>query len=317
MQTMVYGIVIFASEGSVPLFSSFYTPEGNDEQMRKREQAVIRRVVEDHLFQVQCTRDVLLACAPSSIAPTPSASSGSSLSTHSYGGKRLTGTGASASGGRAGLDSPQHLATNAVTGPGGQTADTEGVGHHGGMLASGGGGGFRSFRGRSGRPQTQAQKRGGPGNSGAQAPAPGASALEAAEAEAKRREAAATAASFAAAEVMEGVLLLQPSSLFASPKIVVWKHVESISYALICGAVDNVLLGANFLTLFVHCLAECFATDKIISTQLFAQQLLSRPDIILLVLHFLLPGGQLLFINGSQAKFLKGKIKAAVDQKKG
>ncbi|CBZ51427.1 conserved hypothetical protein [Neospora caninum Liverpool] len=292
---MVYGIVIFATEGSVPLFSSFYTPEGNDEQMRKREQAVIRRVVEDHLFQVQCTRDVLLACTPSPPAPPSSTAStgSSSLTINPYGGKRLTGAGA---GSRSWLDAPHHPAGNGAAGTAGKAAEAESMSAPGGVRTAGGGGaGFRR------------KPRGGPEPS----------ALEAAEAAAKRREAAVTAANIAAAEVMEGVLLLQRSSLFASPKVVVWKHVESISYALICGAVDNILLGANFLTLFIHCLAESFASDKIISTQLFAQQLLSRPDLILLVLHFLLPGGQLIFINGSQAKFLKGKIKAALDQKKG
>ncbi|PHJ16207.1 hypothetical protein CSUI_009981 [Cystoisospora suis] len=58
---MVYGVIVFSAEGSSPLFSTFFTPEGNDEHMQKRQQGVIRKVVEDRLFQVQCSRDVLLA----------------------------------------------------------------------------------------------------------------------------------------------------------------------------------------------------------------------------------------------------------------
>ncbi|PFH32248.1 hypothetical protein BESB_021890 [Besnoitia besnoiti] len=303
---MVYGIVIFTAQGSVPLFSSFFTPEGNDDQMQNREQAVMRRVVEDRLFQVQCARDVILACAPSPSSPTgAAASAGASFSFSRY--ERKKAAGAGAPGARSGADAACRSPANEAPGAAGKPGESESsFGGGGGGAVGAAATGNRAFRAsNAGRAATA-------GNEKDRETASGGAAGAEAEAAAKRR----AAASAAAAEVMEGVFLLQQASLFAAPKVVVWKHVESISYALICTALDNVLLGANFLTLFIHCLADSFASDKVASTQgSFAQQLLSHPDIILLVLHFLLPGGQLIFINGNQAKFLKNKIKAAMEQK--
>uniref|UniRef100_A0A0G4HJB0 AP complex mu/sigma subunit domain-containing protein n=1 Tax=Chromera velia CCMP2878 TaxID=1169474 RepID=A0A0G4HJB0_9ALVE len=55
---MVYGILIHSAENSQKLFlSNFYTPEGNDAQKKARQQAVMRRILDEHFFQIQCASD--------------------------------------------------------------------------------------------------------------------------------------------------------------------------------------------------------------------------------------------------------------------
>eukprot|EP00927_Polykrikos_kofoidii_P044997 TRINITY_DN38859_c0_g1_i1.p1 TRINITY_DN38859_c0_g1~~TRINITY_DN38859_c0_g1_i1.p1 ORF type:complete len:201 (-),score=29.73 TRINITY_DN38859_c0_g1_i1:30-632(-) len=49
---MVYGLMIHSVDSSQTLhFSIFYTPEGNDGHKKTRQQTIMRRILEEHLFQ--------------------------------------------------------------------------------------------------------------------------------------------------------------------------------------------------------------------------------------------------------------------------
>eukprot|EP00928_Gymnodinium_smaydae_P054140 TRINITY_DN37964_c0_g1_i1.p1 TRINITY_DN37964_c0_g1~~TRINITY_DN37964_c0_g1_i1.p1 ORF type:complete len:201 (-),score=33.52 TRINITY_DN37964_c0_g1_i1:62-664(-) len=49
---MVYGLMIHSVGSSqTPHFSIFYTPEGNDAHKKTRQQNIMRRILEEHLFQ--------------------------------------------------------------------------------------------------------------------------------------------------------------------------------------------------------------------------------------------------------------------------
>lgn len=49
---MVYGIMIHSVDSCQTLhFSNFYTAEGNDSRKKTREQMIMRRILEEHLFQ--------------------------------------------------------------------------------------------------------------------------------------------------------------------------------------------------------------------------------------------------------------------------
>eukprot|EP00933_Yihiella_yeosuensis_P008486 TRINITY_DN11395_c0_g1_i1.p1 TRINITY_DN11395_c0_g1~~TRINITY_DN11395_c0_g1_i1.p1 ORF type:complete len:205 (-),score=9.93 TRINITY_DN11395_c0_g1_i1:137-751(-) len=108
----------------------------------------------------------------------------------------------------------------------------------------------------------------------------------------------------------EGILRLQASTLFEYPKLVVWKHVDKVVYTLICEPLDNPLLASNFLTLFVHELSDHFRKAGNL-----VDEISSRPDEILAMLSFLLPGGQLLFTNSNLHKHLKSQIAQVLNQK--
>ena len=59
---MVYGVLIHSVASSQKLFfSNFYTPEGNDESKKIRQQTVMRRVLEEHLFQMHFASGANLA----------------------------------------------------------------------------------------------------------------------------------------------------------------------------------------------------------------------------------------------------------------
>mmetsp|Transcript_16034 Transcript_16034/g.37821 ORF Transcript_16034/g.37821 Transcript_16034/m.37821 type:complete len:201 (-) Transcript_16034:77-679(-) len=49
---MVYGLMIHSVDSCQTLhFSIFYTPEGNDSHKKTRQQTIMRRILEEHLFQ--------------------------------------------------------------------------------------------------------------------------------------------------------------------------------------------------------------------------------------------------------------------------
>mmetsp|Transcript_110992 Transcript_110992/g.312936 ORF Transcript_110992/g.312936 Transcript_110992/m.312936 type:complete len:201 (-) Transcript_110992:80-682(-) len=108
----------------------------------------------------------------------------------------------------------------------------------------------------------------------------------------------------------EGIIRLQTSALFEYPKLVVWKQVDKVVYTLVCDPLDNPLLASNFLTLFVRELRDHFRKGGSI-----VEEVGSRPDEVLAILNFLLPGGQLLFINFHLYKHLKAQIAQVLNQK--
>eukprot|EP00439_Symbiodinium_sp_Y106_P063473 s1736_g9.t2 len=108
----------------------------------------------------------------------------------------------------------------------------------------------------------------------------------------------------------EGILRLQASSLFEYPKLVVWKHVDKVVYTLICEPLDNPLLASSFLTLFVHELSDHFRKAGSLVDEVSA-----RPDEVLAILNFMLPGGQLLFVNSNLHRFNKSQITQVLSQK--
>mmetsp|Transcript_64530 Transcript_64530/g.189207 ORF Transcript_64530/g.189207 Transcript_64530/m.189207 type:complete len:201 (+) Transcript_64530:60-662(+) len=108
----------------------------------------------------------------------------------------------------------------------------------------------------------------------------------------------------------EGILRLQASALFEYPKLVVWKQVDKVVYTLVCEPLDNPLLATNFLTLFVHELNDHFRKGGSMT-----EEVASRPDEVLAILNFLMPGGQLLFTNFHLYKHFKSQIGQVLGQK--
>eukprot|EP00425_Heterocapsa_triquetra_P028092 CAMPEP_0195115676 /NCGR_PEP_ID=MMETSP0448-20130528/109734_1 /TAXON_ID=66468 /ORGANISM="Heterocapsa triquestra, Strain CCMP 448" /LENGTH=162 /DNA_ID=CAMNT_0040152799 /DNA_START=101 /DNA_END=589 /DNA_ORIENTATION=- len=108
----------------------------------------------------------------------------------------------------------------------------------------------------------------------------------------------------------EGILRIQASTLFEYPKLVVWKQVDKVVYTLVCEPLDNPLLASNFLTMFVHELNDHFRKGGSI-----VEAVAERPDEVLAILNFLLPGGQLLFTNFHLYRHLKAQINQVLGQK--
>mmetsp|Transcript_81192 Transcript_81192/g.251991 ORF Transcript_81192/g.251991 Transcript_81192/m.251991 type:complete len:201 (-) Transcript_81192:52-654(-) len=108
----------------------------------------------------------------------------------------------------------------------------------------------------------------------------------------------------------EGILRLQASALFECPKLVVWKQVDRVVYTLVCEPLDNPLLASNFLTLFVNELNDHFRKGGSV-----VEEVAARPDEVLAILSFLLPGGQLLFANIHLYRHLRAQITRVLSQK--
>lgn len=111
-------------------------------------------------------------------------------------------------------------------------------------------------------------------------------------------------------EYTEGIIRLHSSPLFESPKLIVWKQVDKVVHTLVCEPLDNTLLASNFLTLFVHEL-----NDHVRKGGSVVEETVARPDEVLTILNFLLPGGQLLFTNLHLYKHLKAQVAALLSQK--
>ncbi|CEL92266.1 unnamed protein product [Vitrella brassicaformis CCMP3155] len=246
---MVYGLMIHSVDSSHRLFFSiFYSPEGNDGQKKTRQQTIMRRILEEHLFQTQCASDAPPKPVPKGRMHFPSP---------------MTHSSAALPSGAAAADDDWFLRLYANT------------------------------------------------DSGSRRSSPPA----------------------AAADITEGILRFQPSPLFQTPKLVVWKQMDKVAYTLICEPLDNVLLATTFLTLFVHVMIEHFRpfqpgsgmgmpmglpvpmAAKRQQHNVIAEEFLARPDDILVILHHLLPGGQLSFTNLSLCTYLKGRINVMLAQK--
>lgn len=117
----------------------------------------------------------------------------------------------------------------------------------------------------------------------------------------------------------EGILRFRASPLFEYPKLVAWKQVDKVAYTLVCEPLDNPLLATNFLTLFIHELQEHFRKGSNFrqagNASGLTEEFTSRPDEILVILNFLLPGGQLLFCNFSLYTHFKTQIAGMLNQK--
>ncbi|KAL8272673.1 hypothetical protein Esti_003377 [Eimeria stiedai] len=252
---MVFGVIVAAVGQPRPVFSMFYTPEGNDSQRSARQQAIIRRVADDHSFQLQCMREAARAAEDrgfsAKFTPPPSASqsggpaSSTSVSTHSLG---------LANSSTVAVSAPAVLGSRSL-----------------GELK-----GNKRSAWSSSNPETAA----GPAV----------------------RESG----------VLEGILMLQVSCLFRSPKLVLWKRVDEMLYMVAFEVTENCLLVSNFLTFFVHILADVFGVHA--NSPPLADLLEKRPDALLVALHHLLPGGQLMFTNVARAHRIKADVKEALQQ---
>lgn len=121
----------------------------------------------------------------------------------------------------------------------------------------------------------------------------------------------------------EGIIHVNSSPpLFKDPKLVVWKQFENVAYTLICEHPDNPLLANNFLTLFIAELHEQFrlkrsggSSSASTGGSTIVDEIIGRPDDILLMLHYLLPNGTLHFINFDLYMYLKTQIVEALAKK--
>ncbi|XP_026189682.1 uncharacterized protein LOC34618658 [Cyclospora cayetanensis] len=246
---MVFGVVIAAVGQPQPTFSIFFTPEGNDSQRSIRQQAIIRRVADDHSFQLQCIREGQHTASPSG------------LQSHTITGIAPGGpSGGSVVSGQVDVSSSTSSAASGTS--------TVNV--------------LREADVKGSKRQWTSGTQGGISGT---APEDG---------------------------VLEGLLMLQVSTLFSSPKLVLWKRVDEMLYMVVFEVTENCLLVSNFLTLFIHILADIFGVtaDSPPLTNLYQK----RPDALLVTLHYLLPGGQLLFTNIPRMQRIKADIKEALRQ---
>jgi len=77
---------------------------------------------------------------------------------------------------------------------------------------------------------------------------------------------------------------------------------KSVIYSLCCQEEENSLLASQFLHLFPKILDEHYKKPGISSSP---KEFLSRPEEFLVLLHFFLPNGHLLFITTQFAKQLR------------
>eukprot|EP00298_Acanthocystis_sp_HF-20_P008821 c17920_g1_i1.p1 GENE.c17920_g1_i1~~c17920_g1_i1.p1 ORF type:complete len:182 (+),score=56.34 c17920_g1_i1:73-618(+) len=100
----------------------------------------------------------------------------------------------------------------------------------------------------------------------------------------------------------DGVLPLKQSDFFQSGKVVVWEQVARVVFVLILERHENRLLAANFLSRFISGLADHFKNPSFPSSP---KEILSHSDELHVMLHNMLPCGQLLFGNRSFMKHLR------------
>ncbi|KAL8454584.1 hypothetical protein Emed_000305 [Eimeria media] len=252
---MVFGVIVAAVGQPRPVFSIFYTPEGHDSQRSVRQQAIIRRVADDHSFKLQCMREASRAAEDRGFSAkhTPAPNASSSVGTPGS---------ASLSSLSAGLSNSSNSAVNTSSALGSRS--------------SGDAKGNNRSAWSSSRPEAAASSAGrGDG-------------------------------------VLEGILMLQVSSLFSSPKLVLWKRVDEMLYMVAFEVTENCLLVSNFLTFFISIVADIFGVHA--NSPPLADLLEKRPDALLVTLHHLLPGGQLMFTNVARALRIKADVKEALQQ---
>ncbi|KAL8425601.1 hypothetical protein Efla_004436 [Eimeria flavescens] len=201
-------------------------------------QAIIRRVADDHSFQLQCMREAAAAAEDRRPAAKPSAGGAGATSSGVLPGALAAAASA------AGSAVPPHAADAAAAAGGKRTWSGKGDG--GGAFALG-----------------------------------------------------------AESGLLEGIFMLQVSSLLNAPKLVLWKRVDEMLYACVFEVTENCLLVSSFLTLFIHILADIFGVhaDSPPLTDLFQK----RPDALLVTLHHLLPGPE------SQSELTGGHLQRAAD----
>jgi len=99
----------------------------------------------------------------------------------------------------------------------------------------------------------------------------------------------------------EGVFRLARSE--KSPLLtIVWKQIGSVIYSLACEEEENIVLASQFLNLFPKILDEQYKKPGICANP---KEFLSKPEEFLVLLHFFLPNGQLLFILTQFGKQLR------------
>ena len=87
------------------------------------------------------------------------------------------------------------------------------------------------------------------------------------------------------------------AGLFDTPKIIAWKQVDQIAYTMVLETHENPLMATTFLTILVHEITRAIVPTKGSGGSDVDSTFVDRPDQVLVILHHLLPGGQLLFMN--------------------
>ncbi|CAD7976260.1 unnamed protein product [Amoebophrya sp. A25] len=276
---MVYGLLIHAHDGRA-FFSIFWSAEGNDSRKRIRQQAVIRRVVEECTYQKNFF--------------APAAEGRHRLLEGLFGvtrAERIQDATRRKNGSSLDLSFPSALFGSGLFGSSRGQKDNDLFPHDERTLLSSG---------------DRAQY----DESSTRCALPG--------------------------RQQEGVLRMGSQSLFETSKVIVWKQVGDVYFTLICEPLENSLLARNFLTLFIAELHRHFEsakydkkdTKETIGGQTAAspeqrpkgkseggmdEHVSQRPDEVLMMLHYLLPGGQLLFSSYNLHNFLvKGHVTEAL-----
>jgi len=106
------------------------------------------------------------------------------------------------------------------------------------------------------------------------------------------------------------VPLDDPSQFITSPKYVIWRKIFGVGFTVVCEEDENRLLLSNFLTMFGQLILDHFK----LSSKNITNEVFTRTDELLLILHNYLPNGQTLFISNSYSRQLKQNIQSQQQQ---
>jgi hypothetical protein len=93
--------------------------------------------------------------------------------------------------------------------------------------------------------------------------------------------------------------------LFNLPKIIIWKRISNICYSFVCEEDENRYLASHYLNWIIKTIDEHFKKNGI-STH--PEEYLQKNEELLMLIHTLIPNGQLLFSTTHFLKFLKKEI---------
>eukprot|EP01102_Stenamoeba_stenopodia_P003307 TRINITY_DN13251_c0_g1_i1.p1 TRINITY_DN13251_c0_g1~~TRINITY_DN13251_c0_g1_i1.p1 ORF type:complete len:215 (-),score=41.25 TRINITY_DN13251_c0_g1_i1:100-744(-) len=114
---------------------------------------------------------------------------------------------------------------------------------------------------------------------------------------------------------LDGEFLLSPNEIVSSPKVIVWHHVGSCTFAVVCEYDENRQLAFNFLSNFLKAFKENSKAPQLLQSNKDILAGIKAEELIAMAQTYL-PAGQLLFSGDSLARHLRRELENALSTNK-